>query len=155
MGGGTKEALNAALSDAVCEIIFPCKGYVTKDSNGIFLLTFPSADNACGFIINLSGYFKVNEEFSSITIAAGIHYGMPTTMCPNKLSGRADYLGPPVNASARLMALAGDKRAELLGDRKHVCVLSLVAKQTAKEFIPSLSPLPGKFSLKGVTGTVE
>merc|ERR1711918_6770 len=74
------------------------------DSNGIFLISFHSVDSAIAFTEDVAG------QITDLTFTCGVHIGVPTSVAANKASGRADYLGPPVNATARLMALAGDKK---------------------------------------------
>jgi len=106
----SKEARFAKLSDEVFEAIQPHGGYVTKDSNGIFLMAFNDPDSALGFSVDLGA--KVTD----LMFTAGVHIGTPTNIAPNKSSGRADYLGPPVNATARIMSLAADKKDVIGGD---------------------------------------
>lgn len=141
--GMEKETRAASLSDSIFEIIFPREGYVTKDSNGIFLMSFHSVDSAIAFTEDVAG------QITDLTFTCGVHIGVPTSVAANKASGRADYLGPPVNATARLMALAGDKK-DMIGGSSCLAV-SEVAANSASNSKGTLTQLEGKFNMKGVS----
>merc|ERR1719164_32684 len=86
---------------------FANNGYVTKTSNGVSLLAFHSASEGCRFIRDICATLKSGDQ--GISFSAGLHVGKPSSAFPNKGSGRCDYLGPPVNTSARVMALTAEK----------------------------------------------
>jgi len=95
-------------NDLLNTVTFEHEGYVTKTSNGVSLLSFPNGQCGLEFIADITARLQ-EPDFSVFKFIAGLHVGVPISVAPNKASGRADYLGPVCNATARLMALAGDK----------------------------------------------
>jgi len=125
-------------------------GYVTKTSNGVSLLSFPSEQDGFNFIKDLANEVA-GAEHGSFTFNAGLHCGIPISVAPNKASGRADYLGPVVNATARLMALSMDKK-ELFKNGNSAAAISV----DSWEFLDATCKntqckYAGKFELKGLS----
>jgi len=126
-------------------------GYVTKNSQGVCLLAFHTAEDGVGFLSSMSEWLAADPKW---TFKAGLHLGPPSNIAPNKMSGRADYLGPPVNTAARLLSLASDK-SDLF--TKGVCSCAVSGSAWAniaggkRECLES----KGKFQLKGVEEEME
>merc|ERR1712100_420849 len=110
-GGAVKNAKanEAALSELIRTTAFASNGYVTKTSNGVSLLSFHSASEGCRFIKAMIDAAAGNSDY---VFYGGLHVGKPSSAFPNKGSGRCDYLGPPVNTSARILSLAAEKRVQ-------------------------------------------
>jgi len=150
------EVLTAKIAELVTYAAKSSQGYVTKDSNGVFLLAFLNAGEAMLFAKEV--YAKLGEAAyiaDNLQFKAGIHVGIPTSVSPNKSSGRADYLGPPVNTAARLLALAGDK-----SDLFQKCNIAVAVSASAWVNIPTGQRATnlvstGFFHLKGVADKVE
>jgi len=119
-------------------------GYVSKNSQGVCLLAFTSADDGMAFLLAMASQLT---DHSTIQFTAGLHPGVASKIEANKASGRADYYGPPVNTSARLLALAGNSR-DKFGRRNVACAVS----RAAVDELSSSDSLEsqGKFELKGV-----
>lgn len=128
-------------------------GYVSKDSNGVFLLAFSTADESIGFLGSVSSALH-DPEYSDMVFSAGIHSGVPSAVNPNKTSGRADYLGPPVNVSARCLAVACDDEKGFRKGNLAVAVTEMTY-QTMGEERDTVFQSMGHFSLKGVENEVE
>jgi len=150
------EAYTAMLSEFVIQAASATNGYVTKDSSGVFLLAFNNGDAAMAFAIECrtkmgeAAYVSEGLEFK-----AGVHVGIPTSVSPNKASGRADYLGPPVNTAARLLALAGDKKELFQQQNVAVAVGSSAWINIAPLTRAASLKSAGFFHLKGVADKVE
>lgn len=155
---GKKVDAGSAFAEKVASIVIReaglNNGYVSKDSNGVYLLAFGSPNNAMGFVNKTAD--KLNEHLDSDGIAffAGIHQGVPISVKPNKTSGRADYLGPPVNASARLLALASDSSKKFLGTIAAVGVSRDAYDELDAEARAMLES-SGHYNLKGVANEME
>lgn len=128
-------------------------GYVSKDSNGVFLLAFSTADESIGFLGSVSSALQ-DPEYSDMVFSAGIHSGVPSAVNPNKTSGRADYLGPPVNVSARCLAVACDDEKGFRKGNLAIAVTEMTY-QTMGEERDTVFQSMGHFSLKGVENEVE
>jgi hypothetical protein len=126
------------------------EGYITKTSNGVSLIAFHSPNNAFNFIQAIVAGIQEpdNEGFK---FCAGLHTGIPTSVEPNKASGRADYLGPPVNASARLLSLGAEE------DKFHTGNYAIAVSSSSWVDLEDKSSLElvGNFQLKGIGHEVE
>jgi len=125
------------------------KGYTTKTSNGVSLLAFHTPDAGYGFIKDVIGRISGTD----MKFAAGLHTGIPTSVAPNKASGRADYLGPPVNCSARLLSLAAEDATFHNGSNK-VAVSSSTWMDLDSNYQKELE-VAGQYQLKGIGDKVE
>jgi len=135
-------------ADLLNQTTFAHGGYVTKTSNNVSLLAFPNSQNGINFVADM--FQKMQEaDFKAFKFAAGLHSGIPISVAPNKASGRADYLGPVVNCTARLMALAGDKPDIFVRGN----CMAAVSVDTWNEIAEHKDKLheAGKFELKGVS----
>jgi len=99
--------------------IFEAGGYVSVKtaSRAVFFVAFPSANQGLTFLrtIQESVYNWVNDGHQEqadepLCLAAGLHVGAPFSVFPNPQTGRAEYVGPPVNTAARLLALTGQHK---------------------------------------------
>jgi len=131
-----------------------CQGYVTKASHGVSLMAFPTAVLAIQFLQALAQV--VEESMEQLQLSAGLHVGVPASVHANKATGRADYLGPPVNVAARLLSLAADRR-DLFGDAVSSVAVSGAAWATVEPHDQRKAALElcGKFHVKGVDDEVE
>jgi len=127
------------------------EGYITKTSNGVSLLAFNTPTQGFEFINDIKGELDSNPE---LKFAAGLHTGVPTSVEPNKASGRADYLGPPVNCSARLLSLAGEEDKFHAADNLYVAVSSSAWMDIDNGLKETLE-LAGQYQLKGIGDLVE
>jgi len=137
------------LADLLRDTAFAHKGYVSKTSNGVSLLTFHEASEALRFVRDIAAAVATKKaEGKVLQFAAGLHVGTPATVAPGKASGRADYLGQPVNATARVMGLTNDKTFKSQnGGFVAVSQPAWEALDAAeKEWLSSV----GSFSLKGM-----
>ena len=91
-----------------------------------------------------------NQDFK---FCAGLHHGIPTSVAPNKASGRADYLGPPVNASARLLSLGAEEEKFHVGN--YAVAISSSAWMDIDDNGKRALDLVGNFQLKGIGHEVE
>jgi hypothetical protein len=126
-------------------------GYVCKNSQGVCLLSFKSSESAVAFLFDMASGLSGHQD---IQFKAGLHYGVPTSVAPNKGTGRADYHGPPVNTAARLLALGGDSKADVFTRGNVAVAVSGAAWANAgkaKEMLES----QGKYTLKGVSDEME
>jgi len=150
------EALTAKLSELVILAASTTEGYVTKDSSGVFLLAFNTGDAAMSFVMEVHSKMAEAAYVSeALHFKAGIHVGIPTSVCPNKASGRADYLGPPVNTAARLLALAGDRTDLFQVQNVSVAVGLSAWVNVAAPVRAACLKSAGFFHLKGVQEKVE
>jgi len=128
-------------------------GYVSKDSNGVFLMAFQNGEEAIAFVQGISSALQ-DPQYSDFVFCAGIHSGVPTAVNPNKTSGRADYLGPPVNVSARCLALACDDDKGFRQGNVAIAMTSFSFEMMEAGERDSMQSR-GHFSLKGVEEEVE
>jgi len=126
-------------------------GYVTKNSQGVCLLAFHTAEDGVGFLNSMAAWLIAEPKY---TFKAGLHLGPPSSIAPNKMSGRADYLGPPVNTAARLLSLAGDK-GDLFTRGLSACAISGAAWANIAGGRRECLESQGKFQLKGVEEEME
>jgi len=147
-GGGGANAGDVHLADMLRSACFNNNGYTTKTAGGVSLLSFHNADGAFGFVKDMVAQTAGNDAY---LFYAGVHCGNPTNVAPNKSSGRADYTGPPVNASARILALAGDK-PEIKKGNYGVGISGAAYNDLQNK--GSLASA-GKFPLKGVSEPME
>jgi len=146
---------DAFLADLMRTCAFSNNGYVTKTSGGVSLLTFHESANGLGFVKDVMAAC-VQQTDKPLAFHAGLHLGTPSSAFPNKGSGRADYLGPPVNTSARLLALSCDKGDFKSGDAgQYGCAISRMAYDTLDEAEQNKLHSTGKHPLKGVKGDTE
>jgi len=128
------------------------EGYITKTSNGVSLLAFPTPNAGFNFIADVVACIQEPEN-QGFKFCAGLHHGIPTSVAPNKASGRADYLGPPVNASARLLSLGAED------EKFHVENYAVAISSSAWMGIDNNGTcgmdLIGNFQLKGIGHEVE
>jgi len=143
----TPEAIRAG-GDLLNQTTFAHGGYVTKTSNNVSLLAFPNSQNGINFVADMCQRMQ-EPDFRAFKFAAGLHSGIPISVAPNKASGRADYLGPVVNCTARLMALAGDK-PDIFVRGNAMAAVSVDVWNEIKENKENLDEA-GKFELKGVS----
>ena len=127
------------------------EGYITKTSNGVSLLAFPTPTQGYEFINDVKGEIESNP---SLQFAAGLHTGIPTSVAPNKASGRADYLGPPVNCSARLLSLAGEEDKFAASDNLRIAISSSSWMDIDNDMRQNLE-IAGQYQLKGIGDKVE
>jgi len=125
------------------------EGYITKTSNNITLLAFHTTDSAMQFCRDINT--KCTTTHPALRFTAGVHHGPPVSVSPNKQTGRADYLGPVVNATARLMGLAADNKAFKAGSVS--VAVSVVAYNTLDQ--KGGLQAAGKFNLKGISDGME
>ena len=128
-------------------------GYVTKTSSGVSLLSFPGAEDGVNFCTLVSETLKIPSN-KCLDFCAGLHVGVPSEVSPNASSGRADYLGPPVNLSARLLSLASSQRNKFGDGNMSVAVSEMAHGTLDSEDRGSLAS-KGEFNLKGVEEPVE
>merc|ERR1711871_480591 len=128
------------------------EGYVTKTSNGVSLLAFPTAENGLRFVESVSDCLK-QPGCAALDFCAGLHQGIPKDVSANLASGRADYLGPPVNTSARLLSLATTQRAKFGDGNMSVAVSEMAATTLDSEDRSTLEGC-GEFLLKGIDSAV-
>ena len=126
--------------------------YITKTSSGVSLLSFPTAEDGCNFCSLISDTLKIPSN-SCLDFCAGLHQGIPSEVSPNASSGRADYLGPPVNLSARLLSLASSQRNKF-GDGNMSVAVSEMAHGTLDSEDRGALKSNGGFNLKGVEDQV-
>lgn len=138
------------LSDLLRTTTFSHKGYVTKTSNGVSLLAFNSSSEALRFIKDIAAAVVAK---GNLTFSAGLHFGTPTNVHPNKASGRAEYLGPPVNVAARIMALTTNEAFKASGGC--TCAVSQDAYTNLDDGDKGAMNSAGKFPLKGVAEAME
>jgi len=131
---------------------FANNGYVTKTSNGVSLLAFHSSSEGCRFMRDICATVKSSDQ--GISFSGGLHVGKPSSAFPNKGSGRCDYLGPPVNTSARVMALAAEK-PEFKKGGPCAGAVSTPAYETMDDAEKAMLESVGKFSMKGVKEPME
>lgn len=124
-------------------------GYVTKTSNGVSLLSFPTEEDGFSFTKDLAAQI-VGVEHGKFSFNVGLHTGIPISVAPNKASGRADYLGPVVNATARLMALSMDKK-ELFKKGNSAAAVSIDSYEVLSAASQAELVHQGKFELKGLS----
>jgi len=145
----SKEAMTGLLSTAV----FECGGYVTKTSNGVALVAFDNAQDGFGFINKMFTLLQTSAH-ANLTFRSGMHVGIPNSVAANKTSGKADYMGPAVNATARLLSLAAEtpsfKYENVSVAVSHSAWVGIDATNQKEQL-----HLQGKFQLKGVAGEVE
>jgi len=146
--GGAANAGDLHLADMLRSACFNNNGYTTKTAGGVSLLSFHNADGAFGFVKDMVAQTSGNDAY---LFYAGVHCGNPTNVAPNKSSGRADYTGPPVNASARILALAGEK-PEIKKGNYGVGISGVAYNELENK--GSLASA-GKFPLKGVSEPME
>jgi len=146
--GGDDEATTKKCISIVAEAALAHEGYVTKTSNGVSLLAFPMPDDAMGFISAVSS--AVGDE-PALQFCAGLQHGVVNSVAPNKASGRADYLGPPVNCSARLLSLASEDDSFANGQCRIAVGVDAYTGLSSKDNLESV----GEFQLKGIGDKVE
>lgn len=149
----TDSAGGAKADEAVIAVMDECaaaqKGYITKTSNSITLLAFHTTDTAMAFCRDINT--KCTTTNPSLRFTAGVHHGPPVSVSPSKTTGRADYLGPVVNATARLMGLAADNKAFKAGNVS--VAVSVVAYNTLEQ--KGGLQAAGKFNLKGISAGMD
>lgn len=148
-GGDDDETMKLCIK-IVSEAALACEGYVTKTSNGVSLLAFPTPDDGMRFIVAVRSAI---ESEGQLKFCAGLHTGVVNSVAPNKASGRADYLGPPVNCSARLLSLASEDSQFNQGQCSIAVGVDSYTGLTVSEK-DSLSSA-GEFQLKGIGDKVE
>jgi hypothetical protein len=126
------------------------EGYVTKTSNGVSLLAFATPLQGFSFVQQIARELQ-SGEMERFKFCCGLHTGVPTSVAPNKASGRADYLGPPVNASARLLSLGAEE------DKFHVGNVAVAVSESTWMGLDDKAGLElvGSFQLKGIGNEVE
>jgi len=129
------------------------EGYITKTSNGVSLIAFYTPDAGFGFIQDVAAKIQL-PGFEKFKFCAGLHTGIPTSVAPNKASGRADYLGPPVNASARLLSL-GAEDTQFHNGTIAVAVSSSAWMGIDNDMRTKYLKVVGQFQLKGIGGEIE
>merc|ERR1712054_619436 len=153
-GGAVKNAKahEAALSELIRTTAFANNGYVTKTSNGVSLLSFHSASEGCRFIKAMIDAAAGNSDY---VFYGGLHVGKPSSAFPNKGSGRCDYLGPPVNTSARILSLAAEKPEFKKGGGTFGGAVGEPAYQKLESAEQAMLEPAGKFSMKGVSEPMQ
>jgi len=138
-----------ALGEIIRTCAFSHNGYVTKTSNGVSLLSFHSASAGCLFIKDMLATAAGNAEY---IFYGGLHVGKPSSAFPNKGSGRCDYLGPPVNVSARILSLAAEKPEFKKGGGTYAGAVGTPAYNALGDAEKALLEVasPDGFSMKGV-----
>lgn len=131
-----------------------CEGYLSKTSHGVSLLAFPTAGRALEFISDLRS--EIDTEKLNMHLSAGLHAGLPSSVNPNRTTGRADYLGPVVNVAARLLSLAGSRK-QLFGSETSSVAVSAAVNELLSDVQQKGygMEMTGKFTLKGVEEEVE
>jgi len=129
------------------------EGYITKTSNGVSLMAFANGDLGFGFIQDIAAKIQM-PGFEKFKFCAGLHTGIPTSVSPNKASGRADYLGPPVNASARLLSLAAED-TQFHNGNVAVGVSSAAWMGIDNDVRSKSLKVVGQFQLKGIGNEIE
>lgn len=153
-GKKVEAADGAHVSKIVIRESGQCDGYVSKDSNGVYLLAFSAPEDAITFVGNVSAALN-DPSLEAMIFSAGIHTGVPSQVKPNKTSGRADYLGPPVNVSARCLAVACDDDKGFLSGNVAVAISQFTTETMDSGVRDSQLTSKGHFSLKGVESEVE
>jgi len=141
------------MSGLLCATVFECGGYVTKTSNGVALVAFVNAQDGFQFINKMYTLLQT-PACTNLTFRAGLHVGIPASVFPNKASGKADYLGPAVNATARLLSLAAETPSFKWGNVSVAVSHSAWVEVDHNNRTEQLQ-LQGKFLLKGVADEVE
>jgi len=126
------------------------EGYITKTSNGVSLMAFPTPDAGFNFVTDIAKELQA-PELDRFKFCCGLHTGIPTSVAPNKSSGRADYLGPPVNASARLLSLGAEEEKFHVGNVAIAVSSSTWMGLENKEGLE----LVGSYQLKGIGNELE
>lgn len=139
-------------TDIVAVAALAREGYVTKTSNGVSLLAFANPTDGYGFISDVIARLA-SEEAEGLRFSAGLHTGIPTSVAPNKASGRADYLGPCVNCAARLLSLASETEGFTIGT--HAIAVSSSAWMDIANDARSTLEVAGQYQLKGIGDQVE
>jgi len=127
-------------------------GYMAKTANNISLLTFSTANQALSFCTAVSD--GVAND-ANLKFTAGLHMGIPVAIVPNKGTGRADYTGPVVNATARLMALGGDNSNQAFKTGNSALSVSDAAYMNLETGQRGGLNSAGKFNLKGISNGME
>jgi len=126
------------------------EGYLAKTSNGVSLITFESADNGFNFALAIDAAVEANPN---IKFSGALHMGTPVSVVPSKIDGRAEYKGPVVKATARIMALAAEsdkfKKGKFAFAMSNAAHANLGAEQRSK------GHLTGKYNLKGISDGME
>merc|ERR550537_861003 len=144
----------SSVSSLVVKLSGENDGYVSKDSNGVFLLAFNTGEEAVSFIKSISSALQ-DPSLEEMIFSAGIHTGAPSSVSPNKTSGRADYLGPPVNVSARCLALACDDDKGFKKGNVAIAMSAMTWETMDSGERDATMESKGHFSLKGVENEVE
>jgi len=141
-----------SLPNILLHFSYQQQGYVTKTSNGVSLLALPTAENGMRFIDSISDLLKT-PQCAPLDFCAGLHQGVPKDVQANAASGRADYLGPPINTSARLLSLATTQRGKFGDGNMSVAYSEMAVTTLDSEDRASLSQ-EGEFLLKGLDAAV-
>lgn len=144
----------SSVSELVVKISGENDGYVSKDSNGVFLLAFNTGEEGISFIKGISSALQ-DPSLEDMVFSAGMHTGAPSSVSPNKTSGRADYLGPPVNVSARCLALACDDDKGFRKGNVAIAMSAMTWETMDSGERDASMESKGHFSLKGVENEVE
>lgn len=147
---GPRAALSgeAMLSDLLRTSAYTHRGYITKTSKGVSLVAFHTASEGLRFVRDIAAA----SVLSNLTFAAGLHFGAPSSVQAAKAGGRGEYIGAPVNTSARVMALVSHEKFKPNGT---VAVVSAPAWEKLDAAEKGWLTGEGKFPLKGVAEPMD
>jgi len=149
-----EDEAKAATIDLLCTTVFECDGYVsTKTPQGVALIAFSTAQAGFEFLNKMATLLQSGHN-QHLTFCCGLHFGIPTSVSANKISGKADYLGPAADAATRLLTLASETPSFKCGNV--ACAVSQntwsnIDHHSRKDQLK----LEGKFLLKGSTEEIE
>jgi len=147
------EADNDVTSGVLGRLVFECGGYMNRPSSGVALAAFPTAQDSFKFI-NQMYVLLQSGKHANLTFCCGLHLGIPATVEPNKNTGKADYQGPSVTATARLLSLAVETPSFKTGNVSSAVSHSAWTNIDHDDRKNQLN-LEGKFLLKGIAEEVE
>jgi len=129
------------------------EGYLAKTSNNVSLITFDEVAHGFNFVKAIAA---AAEQNPNIHFSGALHLGNPTSVVPSKTDGRAEYKGPIVKATARLMALAGDadSSAKFKQGNFGFCMSSPAYMNLGPDQRQGVH-LVGQFNLKGISNGME